>query len=241
VAFHLRKRGHPLHGLDDNDLNRLSERDRKPMLDSDSRFRFRIRIGVRCRVHVLRCPARVERNPAGICAACLVLCCGQAVSPIRRPAGLAGRSPVQACDYRLCGTGELARHKEPRDQLRSAVAKPPALIAEAYGRFNSLDSARLLTQAKAELLESQNHLIDAFDKQFITEAVRVVHHKMAQEVIGQVDGWRDYLQSEEAQRKVKEIRERRKRSRKFESEFESESRIRVFLQPFPRDLTARVP
>ena len=115
--------------------------------------------------------------------------------------------------YRLCGSGELARHKEPRDQLRSAVAKPPALIAEAYGRFNPLDSARILTQAKAELLESQNHLVDAFDKQFITEAVRLEHHKMAQEVVGQVDGWRDYLQSEEAQRKVKEIRERRKRNR----------------------------
>jgi four helix bundle protein len=115
--------------------------------------------------------------------------------------------------YKLCQSGALARHEEPRGQLRRSVSKPPALIAEAYGRFNPLDSARLLIQAKAELIESQNHLIDAFDQQLITQAVRLEYHKMAQDVIDQVNGWRDYLQSEEAQRNVRLIRERRKRNR----------------------------
>ena len=113
--------------------------------------------------------------------------------------------------YKLCGSGPLAREPEPRGQLRSSASKPPALIAEAYGRFNPLDSARLPTQAKAELIESQNHLIDAFDQEFITEAVRLEHHNIAQAVIDQVDAWRAYLQSPEAQRNVKGIRERRRR------------------------------
>ena len=115
--------------------------------------------------------------------------------------------------YRLCATQAFSQDADLRGQLRRAVAKPPAHIAEAYGRFNPADSARLLTHAKAELIESQNHLFDACDQHVITEAVRLEHHAMAQDVIGQLDGWRDYLQSPEARRKVEEIRERRRRNR----------------------------
>lgn len=114
--------------------------------------------------------------------------------------------------YRLCGSRAFGEDAELRGQLRRAVAKPPAHISEAYGRFSPADSARILVQAKAELMESQNHLFDACDQNIITEAVRVEYHAMAQEVIGQVDGWRDYLQSEEARRNVEKIRERRKRN-----------------------------
>lgn len=128
--------------------------------------------------------------------------------------------------YELCKSGALAGHQEPREQLCRSVAKPPALIAEAFGRFSPLDAARLLVQAKAELLESQNHLVDAVDRQFIDETLRMKHHRMAQDTIDQIEGWRDYLQSDEAQRNVKDIRERRRRERrrkKEESESESES------------------
>jgi four helix bundle protein len=115
--------------------------------------------------------------------------------------------------YRLCESKALREDAELHDQLRRAVAKPPAHISEAYGRFSPADSARILVQAKAELMESQNHLFDACDQNIITEAVRLEYHAMAQDVIGQVDGWRDYLQSEEARRNVEKIRERRKRNR----------------------------
>lgn len=116
--------------------------------------------------------------------------------------------------YQLCKAGPLSRDEDLRGQLRRSVAKPPARISEAYGRFSPADCARLLTQAKAELLESQNHLIDAFDQQYVTEAVRVELHAMAKDVIDQVDAWRDYLLSSDAQRNIKLIRERRMHERK---------------------------
>ncbi len=115
--------------------------------------------------------------------------------------------------YRLCESKAFDEDADLRGQLRRAVAKPPAHISEAYGRFNPADSARILVQAKGELMESQNHLFDACDQHIITEAVRVEYHAMAQAVIGQVDGWRDYLQSEEARRNVERIRAQRRRNR----------------------------
>ena len=115
--------------------------------------------------------------------------------------------------YRLCEGKAFGEDADLRGQLRRAVAKPPAHISEAYGRFNPADSARILVQAKAELMESQSHPFDACDQNLITEAVRAEYHAMAQEVIGQVDGWRDYLQSEEARRNVEKIRAHRRRNR----------------------------
>lgn len=57
--------------------------------------------------------------------------------------------------YRLC------------DQLIRAVRSIPANIAEGYGRFTYKDQLRFCMQARGSLFETQNHIIDAFDCQYI--------------------------------------------------------------------------
>lgn len=76
----------------------------------------------------------------------------------------------QACDaykkavYRLCLDPPLARDWTRREQLEESVAGPPAHIAEGFGRFNPPDFARFMVIARSSLMESQNHLRDAVDK-----------------------------------------------------------------------------
>ena len=61
------------------------------------------------------------------------------------------------------------------------VAKPPALIAEAFGRFNPLDSARVLTQAKPNCSKRRT-ISSTHATNLITDAVRVEYDEMAREV-----------------------------------------------------------
>jgi len=115
--------------------------------------------------------------------------------------------------YRLCGTGRLAGDFALRDQLRSAAASAPSQIAEGFGRFNPADFARFLGIAKASLIEAQNHLQDAVDRQHITEDVRREHHALADIALRDVIAFIEYLQSEQAQQNAKRAREKRQARR----------------------------
>lgn len=116
--------------------------------------------------------------------------------------------------YRLCLDGPLAKDWSLRDQLERSVAGPPAHVAEGFGRFSPPDFARLLVIAKSSLLESQNHLIDAVDKRYITEDLRLELNALAEVAIEEVSGLIEYLQSPEALRNARRARERRIASRK---------------------------
>jgi len=121
----------------------------------------------------------------------------------------------QACDgykkavYSLCLQTALARDWERRKQLETSVAGPPAHIAEGFGRFNPPDFANYCVYARSSLFESQNHLIDAVDKGYITEEARLELNALASAAIEEVTGLMEYLQSPEALRNARRARERR--------------------------------
>ena len=115
--------------------------------------------------------------------------------------------------YRLCLEAPLSRDWDRRDQLEKAVKGPPAHVAEGFGRFNPPDFAQFCVYARASLMESQNHLIDAVDKGYITEDTRLELNALAVTALEEVTGLMEYLQSPEALRNARRLRERRVASR----------------------------
>jgi four helix bundle protein len=115
--------------------------------------------------------------------------------------------------YRLIEETALARDWDRRVQLEKAVKGPPAHVAEGFGRFNPADFARFLVMARASLMESQNHLLDAVDKGYITDSCRQEYNTLAEAALGEVTGLMEYLQSPEALRNARRARERRMASR----------------------------
>lgn len=104
----------------------------------------------------------------------------------------------QTCDtykkavYRLCLDSPLSKDWHRRDELERSVAGPPANIAEGFGRFNPPDFARYTVIARASLMESQNHLLDAVDKQYITEETRHELNALAEAALQEVTGLMEY-------------------------------------------------
>jgi four helix bundle protein len=111
--------------------------------------------------------------------------------------------------YRLCANSPLARDWHRRGQLEDSVAGPPSHLAEGFGRFSPPDFARYTVIARSSLMESQNHLRDAVDKNYITEETRLELDKLAEDALKEVTGLMEYLQSPEALRNARRARERR--------------------------------
>jgi four helix bundle protein len=65
--------------------------------------------------------------------------------------------PPVSSDHRFC------------DQIRDAAAGAPRNISEGFGRYRPGDFARFLEYARASLMETQNHLIDARDRGYVTD------------------------------------------------------------------------
>ena len=135
----------------------------------------------------------------------------------------------QACNaykqavYHTCADGPLSRDWVRRRQLEESVAGPPAHLAEGFGRFNPADFARFVVIARSSLMESQNHLRDAVDKQYITEVTRLELDALAETALREVTGLMEYLQSAEALQNARRARERRVATR-----HERRSRARAF-------------
>jgi four helix bundle protein len=125
----------------------------------------------------------------------------------------------QTCDaykkaiYRLIKASPALQRWSRRGQLEDSVAGPPAHISEGYGRFSPPDFARYCVMARSSLMESQNHLIDAVDKELITEEIRRAHDRLAETALEEVTGLMEYLQSPEALKNARLARERRIASR----------------------------
>ena len=115
--------------------------------------------------------------------------------------------------YRLVLETPLSRDWHRRAQMEESVAGPPSHVAEGYGRFSPPDFARFLVTARASLMESQNHLIDAVDKGYISEETRLDLDALAITALQEVTGLMEYLQSPEALRNARHARERRIASR----------------------------
>lgn len=68
-------------------------------------------------------------------------------------------------------TGPAARDFRFRDDIRASSASAPANIAEGFGRYRPRQFATFLEIAKASLAETQNHLIDARDRNHIERSL----------------------------------------------------------------------
>jgi four helix bundle protein len=121
----------------------------------------------------------------------------------------------QVCDvykkavYQVCREPSFSRDWKLRSQLQESVAAAPAHIAEGFGRFSPPDFARYAVMARASLIESQNHLRDAVDRNHITEDCRRDLDELAEAALKEVTGLMEYLQSPEALRNARRARERR--------------------------------
>jgi four helix bundle protein len=111
--------------------------------------------------------------------------------------------------YALISRGSLVADFRLSGQLREAAASVPSNIAEGFGRFDPADFARLVKVAKASLVECQNHLQDAVDRRHISRELCGQHDAKAKEVLREVAGLLDYLQSPDAKRNAEKIRQSR--------------------------------
>jgi four helix bundle protein len=66
-------------------------------------------------------------------------------------------------------SGPASRNFKFRDQIRDSSASAPRNITEGFGRYRPRKFAGFLKYARASLMETQNHLIDARDSKYIDD------------------------------------------------------------------------
>ena len=81
------------------------------------------------------------------------------------------------------------------DQLKRAARSIPANIAEGYGRFSYKDQLHYCIQARGSLYECLNHLIDAFDCNYITEEIKNEFAIKVEEVSKILNGYISWLKT----------------------------------------------
>jgi len=143
--------------------------------------------------------------------------------------------------YELIEEGPLSQDERLHTQLRDGVASAPAQIAEGFGRFDPLDFARFVKMARASILECQNHLQDAVDRNHITEQLREAHDKLAREALIEIGGLLDYLQSPEAKRNADRIRQKRQERRNRRKREQREADLRKSGQRNPEQPNSEQP
>ena len=85
------------------------------------------------------------------------------------------------------------------DQIRESARGAPRTIAEGFGRFRAREFSRYLEFARASLIETQNHLDDALDCKYITDAEHAALMKLSNRAIGAATRLRQYLQTQTAE------------------------------------------
>lgn len=137
--------------------------------------------------------------------------------------------------YALVEAGGLSRDFKLRDQLREAAAAAPSQISEGFGRFDPVDFARFVKMARGSIHECRNHLIDAVDRHHITEETRGKHDALAEEVLKEIGGLLDYLQSPEATRNAARIRRARFERRRAREPHEDAKAKQHARRPRPEE------
>ena len=79
------------------------------------------------------------------------------------------------------------------DQITRSVRSINALIAEGHGRFSYPDQIHYCIQARGSLSETINHLIDAFDEEYINQITLSDLSKTGKEIERMINGYIIFL------------------------------------------------
>ena len=80
------------------------------------------------------------------------------------------------------------------DQLIRSSRSAPSQIAEGHGRRTSPDKIRFCIIARGSLSETLNHLIDAFDCNYIDENTLLYYRNEIDEIERLMNGYINYLE-----------------------------------------------
>jgi len=95
--------------------------------------------------------------------------------------------------YRVADSPMVRGDVRFREQLMHAAASGPRNIAEGFGRRTHRDFAQFLDVARGSLMECQNHLQDAVDRQYLDPADFGRLESLAQRACGAVARLQKYL------------------------------------------------
>jgi four helix bundle protein len=110
--------------------------------------------------------------------------------------------------YSACAEGPLSHDWTRRRQLEESVAGPPEHLAEGFGRFNPPEFARFAVIARSSLMESQNHLHDAVDELYLSDATCQDLDALAETALKEVTGLLDHLRRQAKRTSNREPRRR---------------------------------
>ena len=82
------------------------------------------------------------------------------------------------------------------DQVSRSSRSINALLSEGHGRFTFADQLHFCVQARGSLSETVNHLIDAFDEEYISEETLNYYKTKAKEIERLLNGYIIYLRGQ---------------------------------------------
>ena len=111
------------------------------------------------------------------------LVCWQLSNDLKRRVYAFIAKPPASRDFEFC------------KQIRGSARGAPRTISEGFGRFRPPEFARYLEFARASLIETQNHLDDALDSEYLTAELHGELFKLADRAIGATTRLQQYLQN----------------------------------------------
>ena len=82
------------------------------------------------------------------------------------------------------------------DQIIRSSRSINALLSEGHGRFTFPDQLHFCIQARGSLSETVNHLIDAFDEEYLSEETLNYYKTKAKEIERLLNGYIIYLRGQ---------------------------------------------
>jgi four helix bundle protein len=94
-----------------------------------------------------------------------------------------------------------------REQMADAAASAPRNIAEGFGRFQGREFAQFLRVAIGSLFETRNHVLDAFDRGYLTVEERDRAVTLSRRAIAATTRLRAYLLSPNNKMSARNLRD----------------------------------
>jgi len=89
------------------------------------------------------------------------------------------------------------------DQITRSSRSVTAVISECHGRFTYPDQIHFCVMARGSLAETVNHLIDAFDDDYVTNEQLIAVKVQAKEIERLLNGYLIYLRKKRDEEKKK--------------------------------------